>query len=174
MEMPAAGKYQAKASAGALFGVWNTDSPSFSVTLTGALLRGKKSFASGVDGLDYALITAAMAKGRQLVIVPSGHLPVNRSWWRPLGMKASGCHVVDFTGVQVQADHLLGSPDDYIAEPWFSAGAIRFAAVHVGGMHAVFDTAAIHMDETRRGSDPHQRHRLVARVTRTEGTVFSA
>lgn len=152
--------YQAKASAGALFGVWNTDLAGFPVTLKDGLLHGKKSFASGVDGLDYALITAATAKGRQLVIVPSGRLPVDRSWWRPLGMKASGSHVVDFTGIRVQDDHLLGSPGDYIAEPWFSAGAIRFAAVHVGGMHAVFDTAAIHLDEVRRSSDPHQRHRL--------------
>lgn len=153
-------QYQSIASGGALFGIWNTDLPGYPVVLHAGSLRGKKSFASGVEGLDYALITAATHEGRQLVIVPAHQLPFDRSWWRPLGMQASGSHVVDFTGIRVQADSLLGSPDDYTKEPWFSAGAIRFSAVHVGGMHGVLDTAVLHLRETKRCDDPHQRHRL--------------
>jgi hypothetical protein len=51
----------------------------------------------------------------------------------PLGMRASGSHIVDFTGQDVEPEWLLGGDNDYLQEPWFSAGAIRFAAVHVGG-----------------------------------------
>jgi alkylation response protein AidB-like acyl-CoA dehydrogenase len=153
-------QYQTFASGGALFGIWNTDLPGSPVVLDSGDLRGKKSFASGVDDLDYALITASMHEGRQMVMVPVRHLPVDRAWWRPLGMHASGSHVIDLAGIRVQPDSLLCSPDDYIKEPWFSAGAIRFAAVNVGGMHAVLDTAALHLRETKRRDDPHQRHRL--------------
>jgi alkylation response protein AidB-like acyl-CoA dehydrogenase len=153
-------QYQKIASGGGLFGIWNTDLPGSPVTLDSGYLRGKKSFASGVDGLNYALITAAAREGRQMVMIPVQSLAIDRSWWRPLGMHASGSHVVDLAGLQVQASSLLGSPDDYIKEPWFSAGAIRFAAVHVGGMQAVLDTTERHLRETRRRDDPYQRHRL--------------
>lgn len=153
-------QYHTIASGGGLFGIWNTDLPGTPVVLDDGCLHGKKNFASGVDGLTDVLITAATSQGRQMVIVPVRDLPIDRSWWRPLGMQASGSHVVDFAGLRVQAGSLLGAAGDYIKEPWFSAGAIRFAAVHVGGMHAVLDTTARHLRETKRRDDPHQRHRL--------------
>ena len=87
-------------------------------------------------------------------------LPVDRSLWRPLGMHASGSHIVTFDGVEVDDDWLLGRPDDYIKEPWFSGGAIRFAAVHVGGMHAVLNVVVKHLRHTKRNCDPYQRHRM--------------
>jgi alkylation response protein AidB-like acyl-CoA dehydrogenase len=65
-------------------------------------------------------------------------------------MRASGSHIVDFTGQDVEPEWLLGGDNDYLQEPWFSAGAIRFAAVHVGGMHAVFDAAVTHLQRTKR------------------------
>ena len=55
---------------------------------------------------------------------------------RPLGMRASGSHIIDMTGTVVEPEWFLGSADDYIRQPWFSGGAIRFLAVQVGGMHA--------------------------------------
>src|ERR1700760_1153701 len=53
------------AKAGALFGVWNTDHPDAPVEMKAGALRGAKSFASGVDGLSHAVITAARPEGRQ-------------------------------------------------------------------------------------------------------------
>jgi alkylation response protein AidB-like acyl-CoA dehydrogenase len=77
-----------------------------------------------------------------------------------MGMRASGSHVVDFTGLRVEPGWYLGQPDAYVAEPWFSAGAIRFVAVQVGGMHALHDIAAAHLRRTDRAGDPYQAHRL--------------
>lgn len=153
-------RFQMHAAGGALFGVWNTDAPASPVSLDEGLLRGSKNFASGVDGLNFALITVSTSCGRQMALVPVADLPVDRSWWHPLGMRASGSHVVDFDGVQVPAENLLGEPNNYLQEPWFTAGAIRFAAVQVGGMHGVLDTTITHLLECRRASDPHQQHRL--------------
>jgi alkylation response protein AidB-like acyl-CoA dehydrogenase len=152
--------YLALAAGGALFGIWNTDVASAPVVLENGRLHGKKNFASGVDGLANALISASTPQGRQLVVVPIADLAVDRGWWRPLGMRASGSHVVDFDNVEVRKEALIGAPNDYLREPWLNAGAIRFAAVHVGGMHAVLDATVAHLGKTKRTSDPHQGHRL--------------
>ena len=75
-------------------------------------------------------------------------------------MRASGSHIVDFSGLEVASEWLLGKPDSYLDPPWFFAGAIRFVAVHVGGMHAVFDVATEHLRQTARIRDPYQVHRI--------------
>jgi alkylation response protein AidB-like acyl-CoA dehydrogenase len=145
---------------GGLFGVWNTDAPDDPLRLEGTTLQGKKNFASGVDGLSQAIVTVTGPAGRQMLLVPLAGLPVDRSWWTPTGMHASGSHIVDFTRTEIQPDWLLGAPDAYIGQPWFSAGAMRFASVQVGGMHAVFDEALAHLVKTRRDGDPYQKQRL--------------
>jgi alkylation response protein AidB-like acyl-CoA dehydrogenase len=152
--------YRRLASDGEIFGVWNTDMPDDALRLEGMRLQGKKSFASGADGLSHALVTATRPSGRLMLLIPVRGISVDRSWWNPLGMRASGSHIVDFTGKDVEPEWLLGGDNDYLQEPWFSAGAIRFAAVHVGGMHAVFDAAVTHLQRTKRIEDPHQRHRV--------------
>jgi alkylation response protein AidB-like acyl-CoA dehydrogenase len=164
--------YASLVSGGDLFGIWNTDVSGEEVTLEGKTLRGKKNFASGVDGINHALITAQTPEGRQLVIVSTPGLDIDRSWWRPLGMKASGSHVVNFQGIVVTDRQLVGVPGDYLKEPWFSGGAVRFAAVHVGGMHAVLDVAIAHLNETRRAKNPHQQHRLGEMAVRV-GTGYA-
>jgi alkylation response protein AidB-like acyl-CoA dehydrogenase len=148
------------ARAGHLFGVWNTDLPTSPVTIEAGKLIGRKTFSTGVDGLSRALITAATSAGRIMLLVPLEGRPVDRTWWRPLGMRASGSHVVDFTDVAIDPAWVLGGPDDYQRPPWFGAGAIRFAAVQVGGMHGVFDVALEHLARTGRTADPFQAHRL--------------
>jgi alkylation response protein AidB-like acyl-CoA dehydrogenase len=152
--------WQSLAARGHIFGVWNTDLPGDPILMEGKRLRGKKTFASGADGLSHAIITAGTTKGRLMIVIPVRDLPVDRSWWRPLGMRASGSHVVSFDGVAIDDDWVLGGLDDYIKEPWFTAGAIRFAAVHVGGMHAVLDAVVTHLRNVQRINDPYQRHRL--------------
>lgn len=152
--------YAQIARRGGVFGVWNTDAPDDPLRLERGRLAGKKNFASGVDGLSHAIVTVTSKEGRRMIVVPTSDLPVDRSWWRPLGMRASGSHVADMTGVVVEPERFLGGPDDYIMQPWFSAGAIRFLAVQVGGMHAVFDAAADHLSRTGRSENPYQSHRL--------------
>lgn len=147
------------AKGGALFGVWNTDRTDDPVRIENGILSGAKTFASGADGLSHAIITAACAEGRQMAIVPVKDLVVDRGWWTPLGMRASGSHIVNFN-TSVDVDVLLGTPNDYLREPAFSAGFIRCAAIHVGGTHAVFDTTLKHLQSTGRAHDPHQQHRL--------------
>ncbi|MBB4004357.1 acyl-CoA dehydrogenase family protein [Aurantimonas endophytica] len=153
-------EWLAEARSGRLFGVWNTDMPDAPLRWEAGVLSGGKNFASGVDGLSRAIVTVPDEAGRLMLMVPLEGLPVDRSWWKPLGMRASGSHLVDFTGIEPAPDWFLGAPGVYVAEPWFGGGAIRFAAVHVGGMHAVFDVALEHLVRTGRAEDPYQAHRI--------------
>jgi hypothetical protein len=82
-------RFETYASEGALLGVWNTDLPENPIRIENGLLRGAKSFASGADGLSHAVITVPR-EGRQMLIVPVKGLSIDRTWWKPLGMRASG------------------------------------------------------------------------------------
>ncbi|WP_279482487.1 acyl-CoA dehydrogenase family protein [Aureimonas sp. SK2] len=162
-------RFDALARDGQVFGIWNTDKPGDPLRLEGGRLQGAKNFASGVDGLSHAIVTVPEPEGRRMIVVPLAGLPVDRSWWRPMGMRASGSHVVDFTGLPVTPDMVLGLPDAYLEAPWFFAGAIRFVAVHVGGMHAVFEAAVDHLKASGRIGDPYQSHRAARMGTAVEG-----
>jgi len=76
--------------------MWNTDLSDNPVRMENGILKGAKSFASGADGLSHAVITAARPEGRQLLGCAGKRLSTDRSWWTPLGMRASGSHVVSF------------------------------------------------------------------------------
>ena len=145
---------------GRWLGVWNTDPSDHPLTEDDGALAGAKNFASGVDGLSQAVVTVPGGEGRKMLLIPLAGIPVDRSWWDPMGMRGSGSHIVDFGGITISDDHRLGRPGDYTREPWFSGGAIRFAAVQTGGLHGIFDIALDHLKETGRTDDPYQAHRL--------------
>lgn len=163
-------RFAADARAGNIFAVWNTEGED------GVQLRpdgpgrwrleGSKTFASGAGHLQRPLITAARpgsedADSRQMVIVPADEAPteVDESAWTPLGMRASASFKIDFTGATVEDEHLIGEPGDYHREPWFSGGAIRFAAVQLGGAEALLSVTREHLRRADRTDHPHQRAR---------------
>lgn len=157
---------------GGIFGVWNTDLPRNPLELNDNHLQGSKNFASGVDGLSHAIVTVTRDDARHMILAPLDGLPVDRSWWKPVGMRSSGSHVVDFTGLKVEDHFRIGSPDDYIAQPWFSAGALRFLAVQTGGMKAVFTIALDHLTKTNRAENPFQAHRIARMADAVETALL--
>jgi len=64
---------------------------------------------------------------------------IDRSVWKPIGMRCMGSFKADFGQCIVRPPDLVGRADDCYREPAFSAGAVRFAAVQQGGIEAVFD-----------------------------------
>ncbi|WP_244479863.1 acyl-CoA dehydrogenase family protein [Methylobacterium sp. Leaf94] len=174
--------------AGHLFGVWNTqpqagglslekvgglsleNSGGLSLENAGGLapagdawmLRGVKSFASGAGSVTRPLVTARRPDGRQQMLVADleAGTRADLSGWQAQGMRASTSGLLDFTGLPAGPGCFIGDPDDYFAEPHFSGGAWRFAAVQLGGIEAVFDVLRGHLRSTGRGGDPHQAARL--------------
>ncbi|WP_241666938.1 acyl-CoA dehydrogenase family protein [Muricoccus nepalensis] len=165
---PAAVRLAAEeARAGLLFGVWNTEAPGEAPLTLGAdgVLRGRKILCSGAGHVARALVTARDAADPaappRMVLAPLA--PAERadlSPWTAQGMRASATGAVDFTGLAVGEERVVGSPGDYARQPDFSAGAWRFAAVHCGGAEAVLGHLRDHLRRTGRGGDPHQAARL--------------
>jgi alkylation response protein AidB-like acyl-CoA dehydrogenase len=126
-------------------------------------LAGGKSFASGAGLVAYALVTARHPDGgRQMLVLPmADHAGrIDRGSWQPMGMRASMSFHVDLDGLAVDSDAFLGAADDYLAEPWFSAGCIRFLAVQLGGALALLRTVHGHLRRTGRAGDPYQIERF--------------
>ena len=163
------GRYAADARAGRLFGVWNTENPAEGVRLEALpngryRLHGAKTFASGAGQLARPLITGALPEGQgwQLFVLPADRQPpaLDRSFWQPLGMRATASFRADLTGLEIGPEDLIGPPNAYYQQPAFSGGAIRFAAVQLGGAEAVFDETRRFLRSLGRTDDPYQRQRL--------------
>jgi alkylation response protein AidB-like acyl-CoA dehydrogenase len=162
-----------EARAGKMFGVWNTDDSNGLRLIHRhgrSWLEGRKVLASGAGHIERPLVTATDENGRRLMVLPKLDAPwrADLSGWTAQGMRASATGAVDFTGVQVERVEIVGCEGDYERQPWFSAGAWRFAAVQLGGMERLFDLLRRRLQETNRGKDPHQAARLGAAAMAVE------
>ena len=160
-------RWDGDALAGHLFGVWNTEArDGVQLVASGRsqfTLHGSKTFASGAGHLGRAVVTATNADGqKQMLVIDGDRLEsrIDRSFWQPLGMLPSASFKVDLTGIAVTSADLVGNPGDYFRDPLFGAGAMRFAAVQLGGAEAVFDAARHFLRLLRYDGDPHQRMRM--------------
>ena len=162
-----------EAREGEMFGVWNTDDANNLRLIRSHgryWLEGRKVLASGAGHIKRPLVTATDGDGRRLMILPDlgASDRADLSGWKAQGMRASATGAVDFTGVRVEPVEIVGGDGDYERQPWFSAGAWRFAAVHLGGMERLLDLLRRHLQETKRGQDPHQAARLGRAAMATE------
>jgi alkylation response protein AidB-like acyl-CoA dehydrogenase len=76
------------------------------------------------------------------------------------GMRAAVTGQVDFTGLAIGADRIVGAPGDYLREPDFSAGAWRSSAVALGGLYRLLGLLRDQLTGRGRQDDPHQRARF--------------
>jgi alkylation response protein AidB-like acyl-CoA dehydrogenase len=174
-------RWYADARAGHLFGVWNTqmhDGIHLHPKEQGSIrIIGSKSFCSGSVHVTRPLITGVLhgARGEdhgwQMAIVPldAHQPPIDTSFWTPLGMRNSVSYKIDFTNIVIDQEELLGKPLDYNQQPHFSGGAIRFAAVQLGGALALLEEVRTYLRKLDRTSDPYQRTRVARMVTLVEG-----
>jgi alkylation response protein AidB-like acyl-CoA dehydrogenase len=79
---------------------------------------------------------------------------------RWLGMERTVSGAVDFSGVEVGSETLIGPPDTYYREPWFNGGSIRFTSVQLGGAEAIYDCTRAFLRETGMADHPAQRARI--------------
>ena len=149
-----------------LFGVWNTeaaDGVKIVETAGKFQLSGAKTFASGAGFVERPVVNAAWPdKTWQMTVVPMDAVQTatDENWWRPLGMRATRSHKVDFANVELQAADLIGAPNVYYQQPWFGAGAIRFAAVQLGGAESLFDLTRAYLRELKRTDCQIQQQRV--------------
>ena len=154
-----------------LFGVWNTDDTTgitFKVSNEEVMVNGGKTFCSGADLVDYALIggkinVPADGSDWQMVIVPMTEVEefrIDRKSWQPMGMKASVSYTIDFSGIQLTPQALLGQPGEYLKAPYFLGGSIRFASVQLGMAEAIYNKTVAFLRSLNRLEDPFQKMRI--------------
>ncbi|NIJ54501.1 acyl-CoA dehydrogenase family protein [Dyadobacter arcticus] len=154
-----------------LFGVWNTqDGDGVKIHDIGNgkyKLSGAKTFCSGAGWIQRPLITGEListkTEGWQMCIIPEAkvkEIVSDASFWQPLGMRASASFRMDFSGIVLDQSDLLGPPGAYYQQPYFSGGAIRFAAVQLGGAIAMMEETHRFLKELNRTDDPFQRARM--------------
>lgn len=154
------------AQRGLIFGVWNTEGgDGLHLTTIGNELRlhGGKMFASGAGSIERPLVTARDDNdGWVMLLLEMERTPssVDRDSWRPFGMRASQSYAIDLSGVRIEPRQIIGQNGDYYRQPWFSGGAIRFCAAHMGGAAALLDLAREELNARDRADDPLQRARI--------------
>jgi len=154
------------AARGELHAVWVTDPAEGALNLIPIRdrwrLAGSKMFCSGAGHVAHAVVTVAAEGGeRQMLVVPMGQ--GERAEQLPgqlQGMRSAVTGMVDFTGVEVGCDALLGHPGDYMREPDFSCGAWRASAVALGGLYALLDVLIADLRARDRIDEPNQLARL--------------
>ncbi len=149
-----------------VFGVWNAEEAGGIrfVEADGGRLRmeGTKLFCSGFGHVTRPIVTGKLPGGGwQMAIVPMERVSprVDHDWWQPVGMEATVSVAVDFTGIELGPEDLIGPPDAYYRDPWFNGGAIRFAAVQLGGAEGLYDAARFSLQDLGRTDHPSQRLR---------------
>lgn len=160
-------RFSADANNGKIFGVWNTEAGDgvkiFPLENQKVKLEGAKTFATGIDFVTRPIVNGALSDGGwQMTIVPLDEVQtkVDSSWWNPMGMRATRSFKIDFSGVEIGKENLIGAAGNYYQQPWFSGGAIRFAAVQFGAAEAIFDETRKYLQMLKRTDDPFQKMRL--------------
>lgn len=158
-----------------IFGVWNTeanDGVKFEpIGGDKFKMSGAKIFATGVDFVERPVVNGVLPDGGwQMCVVEMEKIKtkIDPSWWKPLGMKSSRSYRVDFTGVEVSETDFIGNAGDYYRQPYFSGGAIRFAAVQLGGAEALFDLTREYLQNLKRTEDAYQKIRVGEMAIRVE------
>lgn len=158
----------ADAAAGELFGVWNTEEAP-GLRLSGDVLQGGKTFASGAWFVTRPLCPAEGKEGRQMLllrdIAPERFDP---DFWHPAGMRASVSYRADLSGLQVTPNLFIGPPGAYYAQPEFSGGALRFLAAQLGGAQAALHSVRLSLRRAGRSGDDVQRLRVAEVVAGLE------
>ena len=158
-------RWAADARDGHLFGVWNTEAPGDGVRYTRdgdrVRVQGAKTFATGCAHVTRPLVPGALGDGWQMAVLPTDQFETidQPETWRAQGMRASMSGRVDFSGADLSADVLLGEPGDYLQEPAFTGGSVRFAAVQLGGADALAHAMGDYLRQLGRTDHPTQQIR---------------
>jgi alkylation response protein AidB-like acyl-CoA dehydrogenase len=158
--------YFTEAKNGVLFGIWNSQLPSEPLILEISnnilKLKGSKVFCSGASNVVHPIITANHNGEQQMLVLDmeANVIEEDYTFWQPLGMKSSISCRFDFTGLNIDSSQFLGSANAYFNQPDFSGGAVRFAAVQLGGAEAMITTTLEHLKMLNRTEDTNQISRM--------------
>ncbi|MEX0604394.1 MAG: hypothetical protein WD623_01935 [Marinobacter sp.] len=151
-----------------LYAIWASGGPSDSTVITGepavAKLNGSKSFCSGSDIVDRALLY--VYESNQLIDVDMrtaaarNYLQFEEGQWKSAAFSETHTWTVAFDDLPITPDNHVGGYKWYFDRPGFCLGALAPAACWAGGAMGLVDAVR---DRTLK--DGHARAHLGAMVT---------
>lgn len=148
---------------GALSAVWGADDAQglHVINSSEPVLQGRKILASGAGFVTDPLVTAKTSGGQLMCLL---HLTMNetvdQSSWNAQGMRSTATGAIDLSGTAISSENMIGVAGDFTRQPFFSGGAWRFCAAHVGATERLVNLFRDHLVARHRGEDAYQLQRL--------------
>lgn len=143
----------------------------------GYVVDGSKAFSTSAGGAQWAILLvntggpggARHAASPETLLMLACDLAdpsveIDRSWWDPIGMRATVSHLVRFTRTFIPESQLIGEPGCYLREGWQTAFIPHYAASFLGAAEAAYDQALLYLTAQGKGEDPYVQQR-VARMS---------
>ncbi len=142
----------------------------------GFILRGTKAYATSAGHARWAilLVNAAGPGGARHATASADDLfllgcdlsqpgvSYDRSWWDPIGMRATVSYMVRFDDVFIPEEDVIGRPGQYLQEGWQTRFSPHYAATFLGGAEAAYEYALASIHKQKREEDPYVAHRIAA------------
>ncbi len=156
----------------------SSESTSFGTTTTkvegGYIVDGKKAFATSAGSARWAILlvsTAGPGGARhssgnvesQLLLacdLSDPSISVDKSWWDPLGMRASASHVVPYNRTFIPEANLIGSPGQYLLDGWQTCFIPHYASTFLGAAEAAYEFALDYVTTQGKAGDPYIQHHI--------------
>jgi alkylation response protein AidB-like acyl-CoA dehydrogenase len=148
---------------GGLSAVWGADDAQGLHVLnpSAPVLQGRKILASGAGFITDPLVTAKATDGQVMCLL---HLTMNEavdlSGWNAQGMRSTATGSMDLSETALSSENMIGVAGDFTRQPFFSGGAWRFCAAHLGATERLVDLFRDHLVARHRGEDSYQLQRL--------------
>lgn len=143
----------------------------------GYVVDGSKAFSTSAGGAEWAILLvntggpggARHAASPETLLMLACDLAdpsveIDRSWWDPIGMRATVSHLVRFTRTFIPESQRIGEPGCYLREGWQTAFIPHYAASFLGAAEAAYDQALLYLTAQGKGEDPYVQQR-VARMS---------
>lgn len=143
----------------------------------GYVVDGSKAFSTSAGGAQWAILLvntggpggARHAASPETLLLLACDLAdpsveIDRSWWDPIGMRATVSHLVRFTRTFIPESQLIGEPGCYLRDGWQTAFIPHYAASFLGAAEAAYDQALLYLTAQGKGEDPYVQQR-VARMS---------
>jgi len=143
----------------------------------GYVVDGSKAFSTSAGGAQWAILLvntsgpggARHAASPETLLMLACDLAdpsveIDRSWWDPIGMRATVSHLVRFTNTFIPESQCIGEPGSYLRDGWQTAFIPHYAASFLGAAEAAYDQALLYLAAQGKGEDPYVQQR-VARMS---------
>jgi alkylation response protein AidB-like acyl-CoA dehydrogenase len=136
-------------------------------------VEGSKAFSTSAGGAQWAILLvntggpggARHAASPETLLLLACDLAdpsieIDRSWWDPIGMRATVSHLVRFHRTFIPEAQRIGDPGCYLRDGWQTAFIPHYAASFLGAAEAAYEYALHYLKSQHKGSDPYVQQRV--------------